>query len=340
MSGTLKELLAAIETLKGAPIPGDGIWLADSMAREAKELASFYPRIDEMTRLGDDRGAENLARDIRYRMQIRRRTRYQAALDLYAGHNPDRDVLDEAARQTLADAKERQAFKQENPDVRLLHDGIVPRSPKNEAGGSTSLDDVKTAVIRVGEGRGFIVQGTEDRFVITAAHCLPRIPPCCSFSHSEERMFQNLLGKLGQEPNVWAECLFLDPIADIAVLGTPDDQAFSEQADSYRGLVEPPPALSISDAPEDSPAFLLSLVNDLMPCIVRHLNGPLWISDATPGIEGGMSGSPIFLADGSVIGVCCVGGGDGDRAIEGGPNPHLAYHLPGWLIRQLMREGA
>jgi hypothetical protein len=41
------------------------------------------------------------------------------------------------------------------------------------------------AVVRVGDGRGFIVglddTGMLERFVITAAHCLPHLPPACSF---------------------------------------------------------------------------------------------------------------------------------------------------------------
>lgn len=33
------------------------------------------------------------------------------------------------------------------------------------------------AVIRVGDGRGFMVERQRQRFVLTAAHCLPRLPP-------------------------------------------------------------------------------------------------------------------------------------------------------------------
>jgi hypothetical protein len=42
-----------------------------------------------------------------------------------------------------------------------------------------------------------------------------------------------------------------------------------------------------------------------------------------------MSGSPIITKDGA-IGVvsCSSGSGDSNSHTEGGPNPHLAYHLP------------
>jgi hypothetical protein len=46
--------------------------------------------------------------------------------------------------------------------------------------------------------------------------------------------------------------------------------------------------------------------------------------------KGGMSGSPIITQDGAAIGVVSMssGGSDLDKHTEGGPNPHLAYHLP------------
>jgi hypothetical protein len=90
----------------------------------------------------------------------------------------------------------------------------------------------KRAVVTVGTGRGFVVKFQRrkavDRVVITAAHCLPSFPACMSFSHPEERKYENLIGPLGEKPSICAECLFVDPIGDIAVLGSPDTQDMSE----------------------------------------------------------------------------------------------------------------
>lgn len=61
-------------------------------------------------------------------------------------------------------------------------------------------EETKRAVIRVGDGRGFIVEHGHDRLVITAAHCLPEFPPCHGASFLEERTYGNLLGLLGAEP--------------------------------------------------------------------------------------------------------------------------------------------
>jgi hypothetical protein len=53
-------------------------------------------------------------------------------------------------------------------------------------------------------------------------------------------------GLLGQEPTAWAECLFADPVGDIAVLGEPE---LIDECDAYKALVEAAVPLSISDAP-------------------------------------------------------------------------------------------
>ena len=78
------------------------------------------------------------------------------------------------------------------------------------------------AVLRVGDfGRGFVVQRYGDRrirehIVLTAAQCLPFLPS--SRAHLGERIYKWVLGPLGLETAVWADCQFIDPIANIAVL--------------------------------------------------------------------------------------------------------------------------
>jgi hypothetical protein len=181
------------------------------------------------------------------------------------------------------------------------------------------------AIIRVGDARGFIVKDPEEeRIVITAAHCLPSFPPCHAASYLEERSYKALLGPLGQEPTVWAECLFVDPIGDMAVLGPPDDQELYDQCKAYEALMQSIAPLRTADSPKEASAQLLQLDGEWFGCKVQTvLGGPLWITDAAKGIVGGMSGSPMLVDDGSVIGVVSVSSGH-----EGGPNPRLGYHLP------------
>jgi len=199
-------------------------------------------------------------------------------------------------------------------------------------------DEKKRAVVKVGDGRGFGARGKNGGapLIITAAHCLPFFPPCASFSFLEERTYQSLLGLLGSEPDVWAECRFADPIADIAVLGPPDSQSLPAESDRYDALVEKIPALTVSEAPMGGVAWILSLDGRWLRCKFERYtpSGGLWISEAE-NIEGGMSGSPVIGDDGFAIGVVCSGGREGwihdGACTEGGPDPVLTLNLPGWF---------
>ena len=209
-------------------------------------------------------------------------------------------------------------------------------------------EQARCAVVTVGGGRGFVVEGPRGRLVITAAHCLPFFRRARVFLDFDQRTYPWLLGRLGEgAPAAWAECFFVDPISDIAVLGSPDNQTFDAESAAYDDLVEACAALSIADTAEDAftfdhdgpgqPAWLLDRdTGEWVRCKIGHVGGPLWVSRATNGIKGGMSGSPILDASGSAVGVVsCSSGSDApDSQTEGGPNPRLAYHLPGWLLRE------
>lgn len=123
-----------------------------------------------------------------------------------------------------------------------------------------------TCVVKVGGGRGFVAEYNHalkvpssfkrgsrlrlrkltQRLVITAAHCLPAPPPANAASYSEDRTYPKFLGMLDNAPTIAAECLFADPVADIAVLGPPDDQQFGEEAEGFKELMEASPAVRIS----------------------------------------------------------------------------------------------
>ena len=191
------------------------------------------------------------------------------------------------------------------------------------------LDEAKKAILAVGEGRGFVVDGPdEERLVVTSAHCLPYLPPAHAASLLQERTYGALLGPLGEKPTVWAECLFANPVADLAVLGPPDDQALPDEHDAFEQLVDDSLALPVGDLPEGGPAWLLSLEGEWFRRSVECLGGPFWVRDAADRIRGGMSGSPILADDGSAIGVVSTGG----------PDPHLLYDLPAWLALDSVRR--
>ena len=196
------------------------------------------------------------------------------------------------------------------------------------------LENAKRAVVTVGEGRGFVID-TDPRLVVTAAHCLPQLPPAHSAMNLEEKTYKDLLAPLGNRKRmVWAECLFVDPVADIAVLGTPDGQALHKEADAYDDLMERTRPIGVADAPIRGRGWLLRLDGDWGNCVVEHVEANvIWITNATKGIIGGMSGSPIVNDDGSAIGVLNCGGGSLDALqTEGGPEARLTHCLPGWVL--------
>jgi hypothetical protein len=201
-------------------------------------------------------------------------------------------------------------------------------------------------VIRVGDGRGFVLTDpiADRRIVVTAAHCLPSFPPSFAASYLKNHTYQQILGPLDGRRTVWAECLFVDPIADLAVLGTPDSQASSKRSNAYDKLIYadrvhpfeigavPAPAPRLrkmfktdkdgritairpfkpTDVPKPKPpskAWLLSLKNEWFQCNVSYRDGPLLISNAVDGIRGGMSGSPIVDDAGRAVGVISTSGG-------------------------------
>lgn len=132
--------------------------------------------------------------------------------------------------------------------------------------------------------------------------------------------YETLLGPLGVKPTVSAECLFADPVADIAILSGPDSQALFDQAEAYEEFMDDKVPLIIGDAPKegrkqvvlpgDGPfagsftiktprrgsARLLSLDGKWLDCSVERYGRGLSVVDDDL-VRSGMSGSPIVMAD-------------------------------------------
>ena len=204
----------------------------------------------------------------------------------------------------------------------------------------------KGTVITVGEGRGFVVEHRGEHLVVTASHCLPWLPSGFGIAYSEEHVYRNMLGPLGSAPTVACECLFINPVADVAVVGVPDTQTFSDGADAYRALLEYATPFRITEAPEKARGFLLSLEGEWFGCQVQwmdRIDGPLWVSKPAQPIEGGMFGSPIVSETGNAIGIIAASVMENEKDAGtdyfAASNPRLMRDLPLWLLRaQTMRK--
>jgi hypothetical protein len=204
-------------------------------------------------------------------------------------------------------------------------------------------------VVKVGDGRGFCVELRvkhphfrrliSHRVIVTAAHCLPNLPPAHPGAYTEERTFTKLVGTLdGSKKDIWTECLFADPVADIAVLGCPDGQEFYEQAEAYDALMESAPIVRVGSA-RSGTGYILSLQGKWKPTELKlhHTIRGNGLSSG-PTIPG-QSGSPILNATGHAVAVvsiaCETTNSKGQRENrEAGPQPILKEQLPVWMMHR------
>ena len=197
-------------------------------------------------------------------------------------------------------------------------------------------NQARDAIVRVGQGRGCLLAlKSESRIVLTAAHCLPALPQPHPFSYTHERTFDALLGLLETAERVAAECLYVDPIADLAVVGMPDDQALPTQADAYDHFAKTRKPLRLGALVRRSTAWLLTLEGQWRRCAADIGHGrTLTLIGAA--ITGGMSGSPILDNRGRVIGVLsCDHLTNGAQATEAEGQPVPIANLPAWLLADI-----
>jgi hypothetical protein len=150
---------------------------------------------------------------------------------------------------------------------------------------------LRAGVVRVAQRRGFVFDINEQCYVITAAHCLPRFP---SPNSGWGSIFKDLLGPLGcNRPTTWAECIFVDPIADTAVLTKPDSRAIYGQADAYDELIDSTEPFRLGPFEAGSNVHMLGLDDTtLITGEAERCGTTLLVRNCDGYVQDGMSGSP------------------------------------------------
>jgi hypothetical protein len=219
-------------------------------------------------------------------------------------------------------------------------------TPQTGADGQI-LDRTTDAVVRVGNGRGFVLKNPHKVgwatglgcVVVTAAHCLPRLPQAMT----DEHPLYQLLGPLNASAKrrrraglIHAECLFADPIEDLAVLMAPSFQE-DEVLAPYEAFMHGRSALRLGVMPTVAPTafperrqltvWVLTLDGHWNEGEGEQRGSRLIIRG--PHIVGGMSGSPVLTSDGRAIGVINLGT---IGAGHSGTATMLADCLPMWLF--------
>ena len=186
----------------------------------------------------------------------------------------------------------------------------------------------EASLIRVGDGRGFVVADMrlEELFIITAAHCIPEMPPAHLGRYLHEETFPLLGPLLKGKPHVFATVLFYDPIGDVAVLGPPDGQAMYDDASAYRKLLARYKPLAIAIPRNQGKGFVYDLKGKPQQITYRCWQGPFkaaWLHVEGYVFEGGMSGSPVLDSRGRALALVSTSGNGSNLA-----SPCLSAAIP------------
>jgi hypothetical protein len=210
----------------------------------------------------------------------------------------------------------------------------LPKTDRPKKLGANARRQVERATVRFlrNGGQGVIVPGS---FILTAAHCI-----------NWELTGGMTLGDYFLEKvecggrEFLASVFAVEPVNDIAVLGEPDNQALSEEADLFQEVMESvqPVPLNLEEFElfEEFPAFIFThkgnwLKAQAQQC--REKSGNFALSSPMQ-IEGGTSGSPIVDTEGKLLSLVSWASETKGPCRGSGPRPQWA--LPRWVLERII----
>lgn len=189
--------------------------------------------------------------------------------------------------------------------------------------------------IKSSGANGVVVPGFH---VVTATHCLKNWSAEGRLVLGEPMIESVYFPSIKQ--TVTLAGLFADPFSDLAVLGLPDSQDFSDEFDNSVQAFEEQRAICISTD---------EICDDELNVMVRNFDGTwigataskpggnhgqLWVESPIE-IKDGASGGPIVTTAGALIGVVSS---FGQSEPSDGLQPHLERALPPWLWEEMQDE--
>jgi S1-C subfamily serine protease len=192
-------------------------------------------------------------------------------------------------------------------------------------------------------GQGVLVPGG---FVLTAGHCVAwSLEGGMALG---DRYFERIVTPGGADFRL--EVLAVEPVSDIAVLGTVDGQVLPEDAMAFDEWCDETAPVRVScddfDLGVAVPVHILAHTRAWIRARATRYgfgsegpDGRVWFA-AEHAIESGTSGGPVIDGSGYLVGVVSFAGGtDGDAGFDGRmPRPHLA--LPSWIWRHIQEATA
>jgi S1-C subfamily serine protease len=141
--------------------------------------------------------------------------------------------------------------------------------------------------------------------------------------------------------SVKAQVYAVEPVADVAVLGAPDDQAHADVAEAFEACLESikPVPICTKDFPLGEPfaVYIRAHTGDWIKgqAVQRGVNAQYLGITPEGDIKGGTSGSPVVTAQGLLVGVISRAGGAVGEPTSFSVVPRLHLTAPGWLIRRM-----